>query len=291
MLSRPARFSQTQPVTTIFRIRLDTMEMHSFRCFGKDDGDGNPALVIEDDSSSPSARQAFARTCNVTCVWIDPSNAPGVIAVVDFFYPHTRSPLCLHATLAVGRRLFERHRTEGELTVETAAGGQRLGLIAGMNDEVFVRLQAQTVVQPVIAPDLPGRLLGAPSLIPLRTPFVASVGSPKLLVEVANTTTLYNLVPDLPAVVAWGKDVGVNGIYAYCKHNDGSYEGRNFNHLDPASEDSATGVAAGALTAMLGNGMTLLQGRASGRSCRILTRIAGPDILVGGNAHLAQAAS
>jgi len=263
------------------------MEVHSFRCFGKHEGGGNPALVIEDESSSPSARQAFARSRNVTCVWIDPSNAPNVIAVVDFFYPHTRSPLCLHATLAVGRRLFALHRAEGELTVETAVGGQRLGLIAGVNGEVFVRVQAQDVVQPVIASDLPGRLLGAPSLTPLRTPFVASVGSPKLLVEVANTATLYDLVPDLPAVVAWGKDVGVNGIYAYCKLKNGSYEGRNFNHLDSTSEDSATGVAAGALTSMLGYGITLLQGRASGRSCRILTRIAGPDILIGGNACLA----
>ena len=263
------------------------MEIYSFRCFGKHDGAGNLALVIENESSSPSARQAFARTRNVTCVWIDPPNAPNVIAVVDFFYPHTRSPLCLHATLAVGRRLFALRRAEGELTVETAAGGHRLGLIAGMNDEVFVRLQAQTVVQPVIPSNFFGRLLGAPSLTPLRMPFVASVGSPKLLVEVANTTTLYDLAPDLPAVVAWGKDVGVNGIYVYCKLDNGSYEGRNFNHLDPTSEDSATGVAAGALTAMLGHDITLLQGRASGHSCRILTRIAGPDILIGGNAHLA----
>jgi PhzF family phenazine biosynthesis protein len=287
MLSRPAGFGKKQPLTNNFPIQLNTKEIHSFRCFGKREGGGNPALVIEDESSSPNARQAFARTRNVTCVWIDPSNVPNVIAVVDFFYPHTRSPLCLHATLAVGRRLFALHRAEGELTVETAAGGQRLGLNAGMNDEVFVRLQAQNVVQQVIVPDLLGRLLGAPSLMPLRPPFVASVGSLKLLVEVSNTTTLYDLVPDLPAVVAWGKDIGVNGIYAYCKLKNGSYEGRNFNHLDPASEDSATGVAAGALSSMLGHGITLLQGGASGRSCRILTRIAGPDILIGGNARLA----
>lgn len=262
------------------------MEIHSFRCFGEHDGDGNPALVIEDESSSPSARQAFARARNVTCVWIDPSNESDVIAFVDYFYPHTRSPLCLHATLAVGRRLLELHGAEDELTVKTAAGGQRLGLAAGTNDEVFVRLQAQDVVQPVMASNLVGYLMEAPALMPLRTPFVASVGSPKLLVEVANTTTLYKLAPNLPAVVAWSKDVGVNGIYAYCKLNHGCYEGRNFNHLDPTLEDSATGVAAGALTSILGHGITLLQGRAIGRSCRIQTRIAGPDILVGGSVQL-----
>jgi PhzF family phenazine biosynthesis protein len=262
------------------------MEMHSFRCFGQHDGEGNPAVVIEDDSSSPGARQAFARARNVTCAWIDPSDEPDVKAIVDYFYPHTRSPLCLHATLALGRRLFARHGTE-KLTVKTAAGGQRLGLIAGTNDEVFVRLQAQNVVQPVIARDLVCHLLAAPASMHVRTPFVASVGSPKLFVEVANTTTLYGLLPDLPAIVAWGKKVGVNGIYAYCKLSNGSYEGRNFNHLDPTLEDSATGVAAGALTSILGHGMTLMQGRAIGRSCRMHTHIAGPDILVGGKVFLA----
>jgi PhzF family phenazine biosynthesis protein len=263
------------------------MEIHSFRCFGAHNGEGNPALVIEGESSSSSARQAFARARNVTCVWIDPSDEPDVIAFVDYFYPHTRSPLCLHATLAVGRRLFELYGAEDELTVKTSTGGQQLGVTAGTNDEVFVRLQAQNVVQPVIASDLVGHLMEAPGLRPVRTPLIASVGSPKLLVEVENTTTLYDLAPNLPAVVAWSKDVGVNGIYAYCKINNGSYEGRNFNHLDPTLEDSATGVAAGALSSILGHGITLLQGRAIGRSCRIRTRIAGPDILVGGSVHLA----
>jgi PhzF family phenazine biosynthesis protein len=210
-----------------------------------------------------------------------------VIALVDYFYPHARSPLCLHATLAVGKRLFELYGEEDEMTVKTAIGGQQLGLIVGAKDEVFVRLQAQKVVQPLIASDLVGYLMEAPALTPLRTPFVASVGSPKLLIEVANTATLYDLAPNLPAVVAWSKDAGVNGIYAYCKLNNGGYEGRNFNHLDPTLEDSATGVAAGALSTLLGHGITLLQGKATGRSCRIRTRISGPDILVGGSVYLA----
>jgi predicted PhzF superfamily epimerase YddE/YHI9 len=93
---------------------------------------------------------------------------------------------------------------------------------------------------------------------------VVSVGSPKLLVEVADAATLYGLQPDLPAIAAWGKGAGVNGLYVYCRCDDGTYEGRNFNHLDPALEDSATGVAAGALTALLGHAITLRQGRAVG---------------------------
>lgn len=261
------------------------MQIHAFRCFGEHAGDGNPALVIEGEPVTMDARQAFARERAMTCVWIDPSNEPGVAAVVDYFYPHMRSPLCLHATLAVGQRLFMRHGLGRELTIMTAVRGQRLGLTADADGEVFVRLQAQDTPQPDAAPGLVERLLAAPGLALSATPRAASVGSPKLLVEVADAATLYGLAPDLPAIVAWGKEAGVNGLYVYCRLNNGSYEGRNFNHLDAALEDSATGVAAGALTALLGHGITLLQGRATGRACLMRTRIDGTDILVGGRAR------
>jgi predicted PhzF superfamily epimerase YddE/YHI9 len=65
------------------------------------------------------------------------------------------------------------------------------------------------------------------------------------------------------------------------------FEGRNFNHLDPALEDSATGVAAGALAVALGHDLILRQGRASGRDCLIRARVEGDAILVGGRAELA----
>ena len=114
------------------------MQIHTFRCFGERADEGNPALVIEDEPSLPDARQASTREHNMTCVWIDPSGEPGVAGVVDYFYPHTRSPLCLHATLAVAQRLFMRHGLAGELTVKTAVRGQRLGLVAGANGEVIL---------------------------------------------------------------------------------------------------------------------------------------------------------
>lgn len=263
------------------------MQIHGFRCFGEQAGDGNPALVIEHDLATIEVRQAFAQERNITCAWIDPPDEAGVVAIVDYFYPHTRSPLCLHATLAIGQCLFMRHGGHRQLTVKTAVLGQRLGLVSGADGQVLVRLQRQEASQPDITPDLIGRLLATPGLVPLAPARVFSVGSPKLLVEVADAATLHGLTPDLPAILAWGKATGINGIYAYCKLVDGSYEGRNFNHLDPALEDSATGVAAGALTALLGHGITLRQGRATARACLMETRLAGADILVGGRAQAA----
>lgn len=255
-----------------------------FYCFGEHGGDGNPALVIQNEASTAEARQAFARDRNTTCAWIDPSPEAGLAGVVDYFYPHTRSPLCLHATLAVAQALFARDPHATSLAVRTAMHGQRLGLVR-LHDGMFVRLDAQAVAQPDIDEGLVTRLLACPAIV--SAPRVASVGSPKLLVELKDARTLHALAPDLAAITAWGKAAGVNGIYAYCRREDGRFEGRNFNHLDPALEDSATGVAAGALSVLLGQGITLLQGRATGRACLIHTRMEGEAVLVGGRVEAA----
>jgi predicted PhzF superfamily epimerase YddE/YHI9 len=100
---------------------------------------------------------------------------------------------------------------------------------------------------------------------------------------VDSPATLQALAPDLAAITAWGKTTGVSGCYVYCRRGDGSYEGRNFNHLDPRLEDRATGVAAGALTVHLGRALVLHQGG----SCRMDTAIDGDLITVGGKVEAA----
>ncbi|MFN3789386.1 PhzF family phenazine biosynthesis protein [Massilia sp.] len=257
------------------------MRIHALSCFGEHAGDGNPALVIEGGQANEEARRALAQARNTTCVFLDGE-------VVDFYYPHMRSPLCLHATLAVAHVLFARHPDASILAVTTAMRGQRLELQRD-GGACFVRLQAQEVAQPALATGLLEHLLAAPGFVSVSPPRVASVGSPKLLVEVPDAATLHGLRPDLAAVTAWGKEAGINGIYAWCHLRDGPdadrFEGRNFNHLDPVLEDSATGVAAGALTALLGHGIVLHQGHATGQACLIRTRVEDGAILVGGRAE------
>lgn len=260
------------------------MHVHALICFSARPGTGNPALVIEGAARDDAARQAFARTRNTTCVFLDEDGKDG-IASVDFFYPHMRSALCLHATLAVAAVLFARPGAPAAIAVETALKGQRLELVREGAD-YFVRLLPQPVPAADIGPAQAASLLGVPAAVLAGAPRLASVGSPKLLAEVADPQALYALGPDLPAIAAWGRESGINGIYAWCRRPDGSHEGRNFNHLDPALEDSATGVAAGALSVALGRDLVLRQGAASGRDCLIRTRIDGPALLVGGAAQL-----
>lgn len=169
------------------------------------------------------------------------------------------------------------------MTVTTALRGQPL-MLTREGDVFFVALRRQPVVTRAPAVEVVAELLAAPGLALASPPVVGSVGSPKLLVEVKDSATLHGLRPDLARVVAWGKANGVNGCYAYCSTGESAYEGRNFNHLDAALEDSATGVATGALSAWLGHGLTMLQGHALGNPCRIQARADGETIHVGGGA-------
>lgn len=257
------------------------MRIQQFTCFGLHAGGGNPALVIEDGPAEAEARLVLARERALTCVFLDPADGPGIAASLDFVYPHMRSPLCLHATLAAARVLFARHGAALPLTVTTAMRGQRL-VLSQDGAEVFVRLARQEVPALEVNEASVARLLAAPGLRLASAPRVASVGSPKLLVEVADPGTLYRLQPDLPSIAAWSREHAVNGCYAWCRTGEGEYEGRNFNHLDPLLEDSATGVAAGALTVLLGTALTLRQGHATGRDCLIRTTLDGNAVLVGG---------
>jgi predicted PhzF superfamily epimerase YddE/YHI9 len=192
-----------------------------------------------------------------------------------------RSPLCLHATLAAAQVLFEGHGGNAPLTVTTAMRGQRL-VLSRDEELLFVRLARQEAPLVEVDTALPARLLGSPSLALASAPRIASVGSPKLLLEVADRDTLHGLRPDLESIAAWSRAHGISGCYAWCRTGEGEVEGRNFNHLDPRLEDSATGVAAGALTVALGHGLTLRQGRVVGRDCLMRTVFDGDTVLVGG---------
>ena len=259
------------------------MRIQELTCFGTGSGGGNPALVVEDGPAGLAPRLALARERALTCVFLDAPDVPGTAARLDYVYPHMRSPLCLHATLAAAKLLFARHGTAAPLTVTTAMRGQRL-VLSRDGELVFVQLARQHTPQVALDTALARRLLAAPSLQLASSPRLASVGSPKLLLEVADRATLHGLTPDLDAIAAWGRAHGVSGCYVWCRVGEQEYEGRNFNHLDPLLEDSATGVAAGALTAALGHGLTLHQGRANGRACLMHTMIEGDAVFVGGRA-------
>jgi PhzF family phenazine biosynthesis protein len=255
------------------------MQVYELRAFGAAPGAGNLALVVENGPATQAERQAFATEHQrAACVFLTPGE-PGDAVEADFYYPHARSPLCLHATLAAAHVLCA--RGAGTALLRTAMRGQLLP-VSRTPDGTFASVQRQAVAPIGIEAGLPGQLLGQRALPLASPPLLSSVGSAKLLVEVNDLATLRALDPPLERIVAWSKETGVNGCYVYCRVGDRVYEGRNFNHPDPANEDSATGVAAGALAAWLRHDLVMLQGAALGNPCRILARVEGNTIHVGG---------
>lgn len=257
------------------------MQVQKVRCFGASPGYGNIALLIENGPVSRAARQEFAHDCgHSACVFITPLAEMEAMWEVDYFYPHARSPLCLHASLGAAHVLLA--RSDGQpIRIKTAMRAQEIALVREAG-QTFAIVRRHAVAPICIDPGLPAHLLGEPDLAMASPALLSSVGSPKLLIEVPSPAVLHALRPPLARIVEWGKEHGVNGCYVYCVVGKDAYEGRNFNHLDPAKEDSATGVAAGALAAWLGRGVVMLQGAALGNPCRILTRVSGTEIYVGG---------
>ncbi|WP_321816041.1 MULTISPECIES: PhzF family phenazine biosynthesis protein [unclassified Paraburkholderia] len=257
-----------------------TLRTHSMLCFGRHEASGNPALVVEDFSSNENDRLAFARQSNAAAsVFVDHTSDASL--VLDFYYPHARSPLCLHATLAAGALLFSQRPDATRLHAVTSMRGQSLQ-IEKRGELIFVELQAQACPPVIAGLEETARLLGENVSYLMGTPGLASVGSAKLLVEVQDETALRGLTPDLAGIAAWSRAHGVSGIYAYCALGNDTYAGRNFNHLDPSLEDAATGVAAGALAVRLERDITLLQGDGRGQPCTIVATYRSGTVQVGG---------
>ena len=257
------------------------MIIHSMKIFGSNDSSGNLALVIGNDSSSNGDRLKFAFTQNkAACVFIEQDNNDYI--VLDYYYPHARSPLCIDATLAAGYIYFTKKPHLSQISVVTAIHKQKMRL-ENRHDGIFLRVAPEIRPQIQIENQIIEKLLNLKVSNIISQPIIASVGSPKLLVEVDTIETLNNLSPNLESIANWGIINRVNGCYVYCQMPDKSYHGRNFNHLNTELEDVATGVAAGALTAYLKKDIDIFQGTKLNNRCIIHTKYLGDNILIGGN--------
>jgi PhzF family phenazine biosynthesis protein len=262
------------------------MRWFRLRSFGREGQTGNEVCVVQGDALATDARLLFAQARGVPAtVFQQAPRDPEDAFDLDFFYPHTRSKLCVTATLAAGFVHFAGHPGTRTLQVGLATLPDHLTLLK-RDTGIFLRVQAHT--PPAIRLDreaiLPMLGLGASSLVGELA--VSSVGSPKLLVEVRDRATLWALKPDLAAVFRWGSEHGISGCYAYCQLQPGTFAGRNFNHLDPALEDAATGTAAGALALHLKQDLVIEQGDHLGRPCSVHAAYQGETVEIGGRVVL-----
>ena len=259
------------------------MNFHRMLCFGRNDESGNAAIVVEDSALAEPERLKFAQRQDASATVFVEADAAGDMQL-DYYYPHARSPLCLHATLAASAVFFERYPHTGRARCVTSMHRQVLE-VERVDEGIFVGVKAQSC--PALTSHVADtvRLLRVEPTDLTGTPGLASVGSAKLLVEVADQSVLASLRPDLAGIAEWSRTHGVSGMYVYCRLHDDVYAGRNFNHLEPRFEDAATGVAAGALALSLERSITLLQGDALGQPCTLMARYAGAGtVQIGGRA-------
>ncbi|RTL10904.1 MAG: PhzF family phenazine biosynthesis protein [Neisseriaceae bacterium] len=256
------------------------MQLSLLQGFGINQYTGNKALIITEHELNAKQKQGFARKQNLpVCIFVDDDSAGNF--TVDFYYPHRQSPMCLHGSLAAAKMYFKIYPTT-IAQIKAAAG---IKINARQINEEQITL---SVIPEIINKSLPSlyevseMLNLAPSYI--QDIAIASVGSIKLLVKLTEIEQLLKCKPSLTKITSWGKGRGINGIYAYYKE-DSNITGRNFNHLNAELEDSATGVAAGALTLYYQQSLIVNQGINLNNHCQILTEYSKDLIYLTGNIY------
>ncbi len=271
-----------------------TQRIQHYNVFGADDASGNTAAVLpQDDRDDQAMRQVAASVSAVTTVFVAP--ASDAAAAVRFFTATSELSLCFHGLLAASAWVLDER---GADAVALRIGDRRF------------RVQRQDRVHYVEAGEYreaPSPLAEADALALLGLDVddrgdgplcVASIGSPKLLVSVADPRRLAAARPNLAAMADASKMHSFNGVYAYAAASAADpvqIDARGFNPLHGVDEDPATGVAAGALGAALSRrgrlrgGCEISQGTALGQRNRIYVAV-GDTVRVGGTVRNSEVA-
>lgn len=258
------------------------MKIFLMKSFGRSDASGSEVCVILHDKHSPVERLKIAlEQGKSACVFMDETISNSASFDLDFYYPHARSQLCLHAVLAASALFFESNIYSDKVTFRTALDQQHI-VSRRQDNHIFLTVKKHKV--PLISLDI--GMVSSMLRIPLgyisEPPIVGSIGSPKLLVKIGSAEHLETMVPNLEDIVRWGQEKKISGCFVYHQINHNEFIGRNFNHLNPTYEDPATGVAAGALSTVLGKSLKLNQGDYLKNPCSIVANFLGESVEIGG---------
>jgi predicted PhzF superfamily epimerase YddE/YHI9 len=125
------------------------MNIERYRCFGATALNGNDAVVVSGPELSgwaPEDRQQFTIEQHAhACVFVD-ADGPASLKS-DFYYPHARSPLCLHASLAAADHIWKSGPQDGVLLLTSSMKQQPLAFDRA-GDTIFVSVDIQQAVFP-----------------------------------------------------------------------------------------------------------------------------------------------
>ncbi len=265
------------------------MRTDLINCFcTQDKNSGNPAAVVSGATMNQSEKQHLAKKLN-TPVTVFLSESQNDHFHLEFFYPDTEMPLCLHGTIAAAFVLFK-NTTSKNLTCITK---NKAELLARQEKDI-IQIRVSTSQTPTIHPDKIKivEMLNLNSIDEIENTLpltVSSVGSPKLLVPLVSFASLAALKPDFNLIAQWSCDHKINGLYVYTKdtqHNFFDFYARGFNPKTGHNEDAATGVAAGALALSLQKSISVGQGIFMKQPSEIRVSYHDPEnIWIGGRTH------
>ena len=219
---------------------------------------GNPATVVLDaDGQSDANMAAVAREFpHAETAFVFAADAPDHDVRLRFFNPRKESLFVGHATiaahavlLALGRRSFGISRQKSGTGILEVAALEKKARNSRHTTIEFRQLVAElenpmpfkTTLRVAEALRLPGAQLH--EVMPAR---IARMGGSRLLVPVAESGSLDGLAPNLETLLAIGKELSVDGFFAFALRRTGaepSTESRMFCPALGIPEDPVSGNA------------------------------------------------
>jgi trans-2,3-dihydro-3-hydroxyanthranilate isomerase len=239
------------------------MEIDIINCFCTEEtSSGNPAAIVKNFIADSNEKQKLAKKLGMP-VTVFVSHIKNENYNLEFFYPDTEMPLCLHGTMGAAYILLK----------DTALNN--LVCITKSKSKLLIRNEGD-IIQVLVSSDrvpevIPNKLeickmLNLKGINEIETEFpltVSSVGSPKLLVPLISLESLARLKPNFDLIAQWSIKNQINGLYVYVKvsqDNTFDFYARGFNPKTGHNEDAATGVAAAALALFLKKSILVGQG-------------------------------
>lgn len=248
---------------------------------------GNPLAIIPDATGLPEADfQKITREFNFSeTTFVFPPKDPAHHARVRIFTPMMEIPFAGHPTVGTALALHDLGKVPDALTFELGVGPIPITIQNG-TARFTTRVPLQTWPGP--SPDIVAESVGLkPDQIRTdrHAPEIASVGLPFALAELTDAAALASAQTNTDAFRAfdphWPGDTHYD-LLVYTR--DGSQiDARMFAPLDGIPEDPATGSAAAALAAYLGQldgtsqSLNITQGVTMGRPSQIKAEVTVED--------------
>ncbi|MCQ4083475.1 PhzF family phenazine biosynthesis protein [Streptomyces sp. RB6PN25] len=266
---------------------------------------GSPTAVVDETLLTAADRRTVpvaAGTSHAVFTSVEEHGPGRPAASLRFFTAAGELPACGHGTVAALAVLAERAQAREYEAVLRAGSRTFLGRATGGDNRyeavfdpgpVRLRTPAAAESEPVLA------ALGMDPAEASAGCRIASVGRPRMLVQVADRHALADLAPSMPRLRAACDRLGLLGCYVYSTPSpDGRAAARMFAPSIGVPEDIANANSTACLAAHLaGHGLSALDvdmGDSLGQPSTIATIAtrtrpgpAGPLIRVGGTASIA----